>query len=51
VLSNEAVTIMDGKGDQFMVNVQRLKVYCEPDVVPLHHIDVFTMEEEPERLA
>jgi hypothetical protein len=21
----------------------------EPDVVPLHHIDVFTMEEEPER--
>jgi hypothetical protein len=49
VLSNEAVTIMDVKGDQFMVNGQRLKVYYEPDVVPLHHIDVFTMEEEPER--
>jgi hypothetical protein len=51
VLSNGAVTIMDMKGDQFMVNGQRLKVYYEPDVVPLHHIDVFTMEEEPERLA
>jgi transposase InsO family protein len=51
VLSNGAVTIMDVKGDQFIVNGQRLKVYYEPDVVPLHHIDVFTMEEEPERLA
>jgi hypothetical protein len=30
VLSNEAVTIMDMKGDQFMVNGQRLKVYYEP---------------------
>jgi hypothetical protein len=50
-LSNGAVTIMDVKGDQFMVNGQRLKVYYEPDVVPLHHIDVFTMEEEPERPA
>jgi hypothetical protein len=48
VLSNGAVTIMDIKGDQFMVNGQRLKVYYEPDVVPLHHVDVFTMEEEPE---
>jgi hypothetical protein len=48
VLSNRAVTIMDVKGDQFMVNCQRLKVYYELDVVPLHHIDVFTMEEEPE---
>jgi hypothetical protein len=51
VFSNGAVTIMDVKGDQFMVNGQRLKVYYEPDVVPLHHIDVFTMEEEPERPA
>jgi hypothetical protein len=50
-LSNGAVTIMDVKGDQLMVNGQRLKVYYEPDVVPLHHIDVFTMEEEPERPA
>jgi hypothetical protein len=40
VLSNGAVTIMDIKGDQFMVNGQRLKVYYEPDVVPLHHVDV-----------
>jgi hypothetical protein len=45
VLSNGAVTIMDVKGDQFMVNGQRLKVYYEPDVVPLHQVDVFTMEE------
>jgi hypothetical protein len=51
VLSNGVVTIMDVKGDQFMVNGQRLKVYYEPDVVPLHHIDVFTMEEEHERQA
>jgi hypothetical protein len=51
VLSNGAVTIMDVKGGQFMVNGQWLKVYYEPDVVPLHHIIVFTMEEEPERLA
>jgi hypothetical protein len=51
VLSNGAVTIMDIKSDQFMVNSQRLKVYYEPDVVPLHHVDVFTMEEEPERPA
>jgi hypothetical protein len=38
---------MDLKGDQFMVNGQWIKVYYEPNVVPLHHIDVFTMEEEP----
>jgi hypothetical protein len=51
VLSNGAVTITDIKCDQFMVNGERLKVYYEPDVVPLHHVDVFTMEEEPERPA
>jgi hypothetical protein len=34
VLSNRAVTIMDIKGDQLMVNGQRLKVYYEPDVCP-----------------
>jgi hypothetical protein len=51
VLYNEAITIMDVKGDQFMVNGQHLKVYYEPDIVPLHHIDVFTMEEGPERQA
>jgi hypothetical protein len=45
------LSIMDIKGNQFMVNGQQLKVYYEPDVVPLHHIDVFTMEEEPERPA
>jgi hypothetical protein len=42
---------MDIKGGQFMVNGQRLKVYYEPDVVPLHHVDDFTMEEEPKRPA
>jgi hypothetical protein len=51
VLYNGAVTIMDVKGDQFMVNGQWLKAYYELDVVPLHHVDVFTMEEEPERPA
>jgi hypothetical protein len=51
VLSNGVVTIIDVKGDQFMVNSQQLKVYYEPSVVPRHHIDVFTMEEEPEHLA
>jgi hypothetical protein len=34
-----------------MVNGQRLTVYYEPDVVPLHYIYFFTMEEEPERQA
>jgi hypothetical protein len=42
---------MDVKGDQFMVNGPRLKFYYEPDIVPLHHVDVLTMEEEPERPA
>jgi hypothetical protein len=51
VLSIGAVTIMDVKGDQFVVNGQRLKVYYEPNIVRLHHVDVFTMEEEPERPA
>ena len=43
-----AVTIMDVKGDQYVVNGQRLKVFLEPDVVPLHYIDIYTMDEEPE---
>jgi hypothetical protein len=51
VFFNGAGTIMDINGDQFVVNGQRLKVYYEPNVVPLHHVDAFTMEEEPERLA
>jgi hypothetical protein len=51
MLSNGVVSIMDAKGDRFMVNGRWLKVYYEPDVVPLHHIDVFTMEEELERQA
>jgi hypothetical protein len=51
VLSNGAVTILDVKGDHIMVNGKQLKVYYKPDVVPLHHIDIFTMEDEPERQA
>jgi hypothetical protein len=51
VLSSGAVTNMDIKGDQFMVNGQRLKVYYEPDVAPLNHVDVFTMEDEREHPA
>ena len=46
-----AVTIMDVKGDQYVVNGQRLKVFLEPDVMPLHYIDIYTMDEEPERQA
>jgi hypothetical protein len=34
VLSNGAVTIMDIKGNQFMVNGHRLKVYYEPTLCP-----------------
>jgi hypothetical protein len=49
VLFNGAITIMDVKGDQFMVNGQQLKVYYKPDVVPVHHIDIFIREDEPER--
>ena len=36
---------------QYVVNGQRLKVFLEPDVVPLHYIDIYTMDEEPERQA
>jgi hypothetical protein len=39
---------MDIKGDQYMVNGQRLKVF-EPDVMPIDCIDIYTMEDEPER--
>ena len=46
-----AVTIMDVKGDQYVVNGQRLKVFLELNVVPLHYIDIYTMDEEPERQA
>jgi hypothetical protein len=51
VLSNGVVTIMDVKGNQFMVTGQWIKVCYEPNVVPLHHIDIFTMEDELERQA
>jgi hypothetical protein len=48
VSPTRAVTIMDVKGDQYVVNGQRLKVYMEPDVVPIHYVDVYIMEDKPE---
>ena len=42
---------MDAKGDRYVVNGQRLKVFLEPDVVPLHYIDIYIMKEEPKRQA
>jgi len=42
---------MDTKGDQYVVNGQRLKVLLELDVMPLHYIDIYTMDEEPGRQA
>jgi hypothetical protein len=42
---------MDIKGDQYVVNGQRLKVFLEPDVVPIDYIDIYIMEDEPERQA
>jgi hypothetical protein len=34
-----------------VVNGQRLKVFFVPDVVPIDYIDIYTMEDEPERQA
>jgi hypothetical protein len=42
---------MDIKGDQYVVNGQRLEVFLEPDVVPIDYIDIYTMEDELERQA
>jgi hypothetical protein len=47
VVSNGVVTIMDIKYDQFMVSGERLKVYYEPDVVPLHHVDETPWKKSP----
>jgi hypothetical protein len=51
VSPSRVVTIMDIKGEQYVVNGQRLKVYLEPDVVPIDYIDIYTMEDEPEHEA
>jgi hypothetical protein len=40
---------MDAKGDQYVVNGQRLKVFLEPDVVPIKYIDVYTLDGDPDR--
>ena len=42
VSPTRAVTIMDAKGNQYVVNGQRLKVFLEPDIMPLHYIDIYT---------
>jgi hypothetical protein len=39
---------MDIKGDQYVVNGQQLKVFLEPDVVPIDYIDIYTVGDEPE---
>jgi hypothetical protein len=39
-----AVTIMDAKGDQYVMNGQRLKVFLELDVVPIKYIDFYTLD-------
>jgi hypothetical protein len=39
---------MDIKGDQYVVNGQQLKVFLEPDVVPINYIDMYTIEDAPE---
>jgi hypothetical protein len=44
-------TIMDIKVDQYVVNGQLLKAFLEPDVVPIDYIDIYTMQDEPERQA
>jgi hypothetical protein len=46
-----AVTIMDIKGDQYVVNGQRFKVFLEPDAMPIDYIDIYTMEDETKRQA
>jgi hypothetical protein len=43
-----AARIMDAKGDQYVVNGQRLKVFLEPDVVPIKYIDVYTLDGDPD---
>jgi hypothetical protein len=50
-LASGAVTIMDIKGDQYVVNVQRLKVFLEPNFMPIDYINIYTMEDEPEHQA
>jgi hypothetical protein len=40
---------MDLNRDQYVVNGQWLKVFIEPDVVPIDYIDIYTMEDELER--
>jgi hypothetical protein len=46
-----AITIMDVKGDKFVVNEQRLKVFLEPDIIPIKYIDVYILDGDPDRQA
>jgi hypothetical protein len=43
-----AVTITDAKGDQYVVNGQRLKIFLEPDIVPIKYFDVYTLDGDPD---
>jgi hypothetical protein len=40
---------MDAKGDQYVVNGQRLKVFLEIDVVPIKYIDIYTLDGDSDR--
>jgi hypothetical protein len=44
-------SIIDIKGDQYVVSGQQLNVFLEPDVMPIDYIDIYTMEDEPQRQA
>ncbi|KAJ1256411.1 hypothetical protein BS78_K034200 [Paspalum vaginatum] len=46
VSHTEAVTIMDIKGNHFMVNGQRLKVFLEQDKFEIQYIDTYDFIEE-----
>jgi hypothetical protein len=45
----ESGTIMDARGDQYVVNGQRLKVFMELDIVPIKYINVYTLDGDPDR--
>jgi hypothetical protein len=49
VSPSRAVMIMDIKGGRYVVNGRWLKVFLEPDVMPIDYIDIYTMKDEPER--
>jgi hypothetical protein len=40
---------MDAKRYQYVVNGQRLKVFLEPNIVPIKYIDIYTLDGDPDR--